>query len=168
VIKIGQYTFEVPPPKAMPSFALQQRLFPILARALGVVLHYAPHLSLGEGKGINIGAILNDPKFIDAVAKAMPSLGEVIAAMPEGELERLTRELLGEATVSGWGTSKAILLFDKAKGIDTFDQVMQGRTMDTWRLLGHAVEVWYPDFLSLAKGSRASVPAGEPSKGSTT
>lgn len=166
MIKIGPYTYEVPAPLAMPSFRLQQNVLPIVGRVVGVLLHFAPSIKSLDLK--ELFKHIDDPEFLKTLSQAIPSLGEVVASMPEGELERLTEALLGDATVSGWGTKAPVKLFDKDKGVRTFDQVMQGRTIDTWKLLWHAVQVWYPDFFSLAKGSKDADPKESDSKESST
>jgi hypothetical protein len=144
-MKIGAYTFDVPPPPAMRTFALQQRIAPVAGRIIGVFMQLAGKVDLKD---------LGEKDVTDALPLAAPALGEVFAAMPAGELEFLTRTLLENATVSGWPTpaSKAVALFGGP--VDAFDAAFQGRTLDVWLLLWHALRVWYPDFFARAAALR--------------
>lgn len=143
MIQLGEYTFEIPAPAAMRTFALQQRILPVAGRVIGALLHVAGAADFDPKK-------LGDMDVAKLLPTAAPLLGEIFSAMPPGELETLTRELLRDAKVSGWGGAQNVALFTASGG--AFDAVMAGRTLDTWKLLFHALEVWYPDFLSLAAG----------------
>lgn len=152
MIVIGQTTFDVPEPPAMRTFALQQRIVPVLGgvlRALARVFG-ADKVVGADGEAKLAGILEADvEKLLPLAASA---LGEVFAQMPPGELESLTRELLRDATADRKP------LFATAKNglqADPFDALMRGRTADVWRLLWHALEVWYPDFFALAAGLRA-------------
>lgn len=136
-MKIGEQEFTVPSPGGMRSFALQQRIWPVAAR-LGAAA--SPLIPLW----VSAGAVGIDD-LLAAIPQALPLLGEVFAAMPPNELEAITRELLRDAKC---GTMP---LFGSPKG-DAFDGLMAGRTLDTWKLLAHAMEVWYPDFFGGARG----------------
>jgi hypothetical protein len=153
MVTIGQYTFDVPPPLGMRSFALQQRILPVAGRIVGVLLSVMGKASSGFDM-----KKLGEVDIVPFLPIAMPALGEVFGAMPPGELEALTRELLSDAKVHGWGGAKSgIALFGKGNGPDTFDSVMQGRAVDTWQLLWHGLKVWYPDFFSLAAAKNGGV-----------
>lgn len=158
-IKLGAQTFHVPPPGGMRSFSLQQRIWPVAARLGAAIAPLVPILLASEK------ATLKELDLEDAlrvIPDALPRLGEVFAAMPPGELEWITRQLLSQAT---FGKAP---LFGSPDG-DAFDGIMAGRTLDTWRLLAHAMEVWYPDFFGGARGLLARRAANEkPSETSST
>jgi Phage tail assembly chaperone protein, TAC len=137
MIKIGNNVFEVPAPSGMKSFALQQRILPVAGRVASVFIQL-----LGASKVSDINDVLA-ADVLKVVPMALPAVGEVFSSMPPGELEAITRELLAQATCD------RLPLFGSQKG-DAFDALMQGRTMDTWKLLWHALEVWYPDFFGRA------------------
>jgi hypothetical protein len=157
VIKIGQYSYEVPAPPAMESFALQQRVFPIIGRIVGAAMHVLGKASIND---------LADQDVAEALPQIAPALGEVFAAMPPGELEFLTRALLAKATVSGWGGAPNVQLFLGDGG--AFNGVFQGKTLEVWQLLWHALWVWYPDFFARAAALRGGGQKESASKGSTT
>lgn len=155
MIKLGNNVFVVPPPTGMRSFALQQRILPVVGRVAGL-------LSQLIGISGTDATKLLDVDVLKVLPQAVPYIGEIFAQMPDGELERLTRALLREATFDGNA------LFSDSNG-DAFDTLMRGRTADVWRLLWHALEVWYPDFFGLAGSLLAKTGAKEnPSKASST
>ena len=154
MIKIGNNTFEVPAPGAMKSFALQQRILPVAGRVAGVFLRLL-------GAADSDTAKLMDMDVLKVLPQAMPYVGEIFAAMPDGELDTLTRTLLGQAKCDG------IALFGNPAG-DPFDALMAGRTTDTWKLLWYALEVWYPDFFTRGRMFIASAAKEKPSAASTT
>lgn len=141
MIVIGKNRFDLPAPGGMRSFALQQRILPVVGRIAGVFVQLTG--------GSPDPAALLDADVFKVLPLAMPYISEIFSSMPAGELETLTRELLKDATCD------KTQLFG-APGGDPFDSMMQGRTMDTWKLLWHAVEVWYPDFFVLARSSTAT------------
>ena len=146
-LKLGKNTFNVPPPKALESFALQQRIGPIAVNILSALSRIDGTVSLLD---------MN-------VEKTLGPLGKVFAELPAGELKLLTYELLRKATFD-----HGLPLFD-SKDIDgdhAFDGLMMGRTLDIWKLLWYAFKVWYPDFLAHAATFAAK--AGEPASGSKT
>ncbi len=152
MIQIGNTKFEVPEPSAMRSFALQQRVLPVAGRLVGVLLQV-----FGKTADFDFEKFA-ELNVTQALPIALPALGEVVSLMPPGELEAITRELLRDATADGMK-----LVGTNAAG-DLFDTVMRGRTLDTWRLLWHALKVWYPDFFALAGPWRAAgVPKAQPS-----
>lgn len=157
MIKIGEYSYEVPPPPAMESFALQQRVFPIIGRVIGAAMHVLGKSDIAE---------LGEKDVVDALPLIAPALGDVFAAMPAGELEALTRKLLEKATVNGWGGTSNVPLFNGQ--ISTFDAVFQGRTLEAWQLLWHALLVWYPDFFARAAALKGGGQKGSASKESST
>lgn len=162
MITLGKDVFDVPAPKGMSSFALQQAVLPVAGRivaAIAVTLRVAPEA--GGGMNSNVLGALAGMDVIKVLPAALPALGQVFSEMPEGELERLTRTLLADATCN------KIRLFGGVPGTsataDLFDTIMQGRTLDTWALLWHALEVWYPDFFGRARALFAS--GGKPANG---
>jgi hypothetical protein len=133
MIQIGQHNVHVPPPGAMRSFALQQRIIPVASR---IVALFAVLAKIDLKKGWED---IDLEEVVRVLPEAVPHLGSVFSDMPKGELEWITRELLRDATA---GKTQ---LFGGPAG-DAFDGLMAGRTIDTWKLLWHALGVWYPDF----------------------
>jgi hypothetical protein len=161
MIEIGKDTFDVPPPKGMRSFALQQRILPVVGRVAEVILHFVG----ATGAKVDSMADLLGSDVMKVLPLAMPAIGNIFASMPAGELETITRELLGEASLRrGKVTMK---LFGASAG-DPFDQIMQGRSLDTWKLLWYALEVWYPDFFEIAAGLKGGAQKESPSEESST
>lgn len=133
-IKIGKNTFLVPAPGGMRSFSLQQKILPVASR-LGAALGAIAKVTKTEDlMGLDVEKILPE---------ALPYVSRVFSEMPAGELESIARELLRDAKFDG------LPLFGQ-NGEDAFDALMSGRTLDIWKLLWHAIKVWYPDFFSLA------------------
>ena len=158
-IKIGPRTFEVPPPPGMESFALQERIFPILSRVANVVLHAIA----ANGKMITKLADLFEEDVLKSLPGIVMKIGPVFSEMPRGELEWLTRTLLKNATFDGKP------LFGDPLG-DAFGPIFQGKNLEIWKLLWYAAKVWYPDFFALADafGAKAKASAASPSATSTT
>ncbi len=158
---LGKDAFDVPVPRGMASFSLQQKILPVAGRCVSVFVYL-----LGGKTGTDITTLL-EQDIMGALPVALPGLGQVFSEMPEGELEKLTKSLLGGTKVRLQNQGAWMPLFDGPGG-DLYDQVMQGRTMETWKLLWHALGVWYPDFFALAGGLRAKGAKGIPSGESTT
>lgn len=137
MIIIGKNTFIVPAPGGMKSFALQQKILPVAGRVISVFLQ------LLGASGSSVTKLL-EADVLAILPQAMPHVGQIFGSMPAGELEAITRDLLQGSTCD------KMQLFG-APGGDPFDAIMQGRTMDTWKLLFHALEVWYPDFFANAR-----------------
>jgi hypothetical protein len=162
-IKLGKQTFKVPTPKGMRSFALQQRILPVASRLITAVVMIVkdggipeiPTDDNGEKNLLNVD-------LANVLPSALPYLSKVFSDMPSGELEAITKELLKDATFDGHP------LFSD-NGEDAFDGLMAGRNLDIWKLLWHALQVWYPDFFGLAATFAAKKDAGASgSKESTT
>ncbi len=149
MLELGKNKFIVPVPGGMKSFALQQRIWPVAARLAGAVAPLVP-LLLQDKKLSEI----DTDDLIQYVPAALPRLGHIFSEMPPGELEWITRELLRDAKCD------AMALFGSPGG-DAFDALMQGRTTDVWRLLWHAMEVWYPDFFARGRALTARNDAKE-------
>jgi len=159
---VGDRTYTVPQPLGMKSFALQQRVVPIfmrIASALFGAIKAAPkafadvdvaNLKLEKLLDIDTAAM------IPLLSEILPAFGEVFEQMPEGELEAVTRKLLGDATLSIAGGAQNIRLFGAASGGDAFDTLMAGRNIETWALVWEAIKVWYADFFALAVRKRAA------------
>jgi hypothetical protein len=145
MIELGKYRFHVPAPSGMRTFALQQRIVPVAGRVAGVFLALLD-------KGADLVS-LADMDVVKVLPSALPHIGHIFSEMPPGELEWITRELLRDAKFSE-GDKTPMPLFGSPGG-DAFDAVMQGKTTDVWRLLWHAVEVWYPDFFAHARALTA-------------
>lgn len=156
MIKIGNNTFDVPAPGGMRSFALQQRILPVAGRVANVIMKV---LDASGGSRFNMASLL-DADAMQMLQDVMPQVAEVFSAMPPGELEAITRILLTDAKIDN------MPLFPPS-GPNAFDGFMQGRTVDTWRLLWHALEVWYPDFFTSVRVFRAKEAAASHSAGST-
>lgn len=156
MIDISGRRYVVNPPMGMRSFALQQRILPIAGRMVGALFTF-----VGDG---DVTKLL-DQDLTKALPAALPILGDVFASMPAGELEWLTRELLSDTTVEAREFKGK--LFGGAAG-DLFDAVMQGRHVEVWQLLWHALQVWYPDFFGLVQRSGAVLRAANGSSASTT
>lgn len=164
MIRIGNDAFSVPTPGGMRSFALQQRIIPVAGRVASVFLQL-----VGGAKDL---PSLLEADVLRVLPQAMPHVGEIFASMPPGELEAITRILLGPGPSGEPGAvcdrnGLKLPLFG-APGGDTFDMVMQGRTVDTWKLLWHALEVWYPDFFGRARTFLAPGAKEKPSEASAT
>lgn len=160
VTSAGEKQFTVPSPGAIESFSLQQRILPVASRIVNVLLNVlAATGSDVDSMSKDLGSIL-EQDVVRVLPIAMPSLGQVFSEMPEGELEKLTKALLAKASVEV--TGKGVPLFGGPGG-GAFELFMVGRTLETWKLLWHALEVWYPDFFALAGRFRGPVAGREES-----
>lgn len=143
MIRLGKDVFNIPVPSGMRSFSLQQKILPVAGRVAKVILHF-----VGGKKNVTE---LFEQDVLNVLPAALPYVGEIFAEMPEGELEKITRILLGPSANGLPGaTMNNKQLFGGPDG-DLFDSYMQGRTIETWQLLWHALEVWYPDFFTRAR-----------------
>ena len=139
----------------MSSYGLQQRVLPVAARVVEVLAYLINGMGadkdklLGEDGKPDLAKLLGGD-VLNVLPAALPAIGRVFSDMPDGELEKVTRALLVEATCDG------VPLFITG-GDDPFDKLLAGRTMDTWRLLWHAIGVWYPDFFALARKSSGTL-----------
>lgn len=147
MIDIGGRKFHVPTPNGMRSFALQQRIIPVAGRVAGVFVSL-----LGSGDM----ATLAEMDLTAVLPTALPHIGHIFSEMAPGELEAITRELLRDAKASLTADKEPTLQLFGTPGGDAFDSLMQGRTTETWQLLWHALEVWYPDFFARVRGLTAA------------
>ena len=155
MIQLGPDKFEVPAPKGMASFSLQQSIIPVAGRLVAVlatVVRETPRVGKDETSEVDEGLLtrLFRSDVLKVLPAALPLLGRVFEEMPPGELERLTRTLLGDAKCNGSPLFGGV----PGGGADYFDAMLQGRTADTWALLWHALQVWYPDFFARVRALR--------------
>lgn len=129
--QIGGNLFTVTPLPAMRSFVLQSKLAPALSSIIG-----------------SIGSLAGGSLAETDVGALAPAVAGFFSKLGPDELEQVTRQLLGDATMDGKP------LFSPAG--DPFNVFMAGRTMDTWKLLWFAVEVNYPDFFGLLGAAASS------------
>ncbi len=163
MIVLGKNKFVVPRPGHMRTFALQQRLFPIAGSLASVFVTLIGQTDLSK---------IMEKDILETLPAALPRLGEIFSSMPPGEIEFLTRTLLGDPKTGAAplevATVDGAALFAAGKDGDAFDLVLQGRTMDTWKLLAHAMEVYYPDFFALVRPLVEHVRRGKDSVASST
>ncbi len=159
--QIGDRTYTVNPLPAMQTWRLQPKLAPAAGELAALYAWFVREsLRITDGGRVDVG---NDvlrllPELADQLPNAAAAIRRICDVLPPGDLELITRTLLRTAKCDGKP------LFTDGGG-DPFDILMQGRTMDTWKLLVFAVEVSYPDFFaSLADArapSRTPGPSGE-------
>lgn len=137
-LAIGSDVFVVPVPWGTRSWAFQQRAVPVASAVASVFVQL---LQLKDGDF----ASLLQQDVLRVLPQALPYLGRIFSQMPDGEMDAILRTLLADATMN-----KLKLFGGNGSGPELFDQVMQGRTVDTWKLLWYAFEVWYPDVFTLA------------------
>lgn len=166
VVRIGDDEFDIPAPRGMSSFALQQRVVPIFTLIGEVLTSFLSIDNLptqADGKldleKVDLGAVL---------PKVLPALGNAFRKLPAGELEAVTRELLADTMVRVGGKTW-MRLFGSVPGLgdqspDKFDDLFAGRAVDVWRLMWEALKVWYPDFFGVAaRFQKKTAPAASPS-----
>ena len=161
MIKLGSQEFHVPPPGGGETFDFQQTIIPVATRLASALAPLIPvWMAANKEKGQERDLTFEEALTI--IPEALPRLGEVFSHMPPGQLGTIRRILLGKATCG------KVPLFGSPAG-DAFDGLLAGRTMDVWRLLVHAMEVWYPDFFGGARAllARRAAPA-KPSETSST
>lgn len=147
MIVIGKDKYEVKPPNALRSWALQQSIFPAAGNVVAAVAQGLG--AVADGK-LDVKRLLelDLTKFLPAM---LPQLGAVFARMPPGELERLLRVLLGDPKQGGESaTRNGVALFSGSDG-DAIDLLLRGQHVVMWKLFLHALEVWYPDFFGLVQ-----------------
>jgi hypothetical protein len=139
--KIGKDTFTVSPLLGEESFVFQPRILPLVAEVAALATAQAE-------SGDSLQALLD---------KAAPVIARACAKLPPAELRDIMRTLLRGATMNG----QRLYLDDGSAPINV---LMQGRTLDIWRLLLKALEVSYPDFFDLVRGLRGKSKAEAPSE----
>lgn len=163
-ITIGGTVFNVEPMDGLRSFDLQPRIAPIVGELVRVVTGALETGMIKAGADGKPGELSLDNLDTGPLLEvALPALTRVCGMLPRGELGTITRELLTGATVIG--AQGAALLFGApvpgGATVDTFGQLMRGRTLDTWRLLFFALRTHYPDLFGLlaARGGAATATA---------
>jgi len=144
---LGGNVFVVNPLSALRSFALQPRIAPPLAEVFGVLASLKTTVQ-SAGNALEMADKVGIENLLDAdidIESVIPVVGRFFSKLPADELMSLVRELLSGATMDN------IPLFT-ANG-DPFDVKMRGRTMDTWKLMWHAIKVNFPDFFGLLGAS---------------
>lgn len=147
--KLGANVFQVAPLLGEDSFLLQPRILPLVAELGALALAQAES---GES-------------LVSLLEKVSPIIARACTKLPPEELKFIMRALLKNATMDGQPLYK-----EAADGtvVALINVLMQGRTLDIWKLLTKALEVSYPDFFALARGLRAKAAAKDaPSETST-
>lgn len=163
-LKLGTDTFTVNALLAEESFDLQPKLLPVLPDMLELAAMFTREFfELVEAKGgdanvdVPIEEILD--KGLGLLGRASPIISRVCAKLNPDEMRYIRRTLLSGATCNGKP------LYGKPGEGNLIDVVLQGRTIDLWRLLIFAVEVSYPDFFALLAALKKKAPkADEPSE----
>jgi hypothetical protein len=147
-LKLGNDVFTVSPLGGEASFLLQPKLLPLVVDFVMA----AGALNETVGEGFDAAAI---------AAKVGPIVQSMVGKLSPDDLKYIMRTLLTGATMNG------TLLYQGAAG-EPIHVLLQRRTLDTWRLLIHAVRVSYPDFFDLARALRDRPAAGGSSATSNT
>lgn len=157
---IGGDTFQVYPLAAMDTWCLQPLILPALghlATLYGLFVRQSLALvadgTLQEGQELDPVTLL--PQVVPMLEQAGPVITKLCQVLPPPQLQEVTRALLRSATINGKP------LFSE-RG-DTFNVLMQGRTLDTWQLVIFAMEVSYPDFFAKIRLAGAAAAADAPS-----
>lgn len=137
------------------SFDLQPRILPVLPDFLQLyLLFYDSFSEMVTRAEKSAGEIERDEivdKMREIADKAQPIILRLCKALPPDELRTIRRTLLRGATCDG----KA--LYNEGVGPNNIDLLMQGRTIDMWRLLLFALGVSYPDFFEIADVAKRAV-----------
>lgn len=155
-IKLGAETFTVNALLAEDSFDLQPKLLPVLPDMLELYAMFAQEfLSLAEEKGLDGDVPVEEvlDKGLALLARASPIISRLCSKLAPDELRYIRRTLLAGATCNGKP------LYGGATGQgNAIDFILQGRTLDMWRLQVFAVRVSYPDFFGLLAALRKKPP----------
>ena len=140
-IKLGSNTFSINLLSASDAFDLQPLLWPAVSEALGALATLA---SSGKMDLTKIGEE-DEAGAVEAIQKSSPVVIAAVAGifnrLPVERLRDVRKQLLQGARCD----NKELF---SAQG-DTFEVIMRGRTLDTWRLLIWALRCNYPDFFDL-------------------
>lgn len=146
-IKLGAQTFTVNALLAEESFDLQPKLLPVLPDMIELYAMFAKEfLSLAEEKGgldVEVDPLEVLDKGLDLLARASPVISRLCSKLQPDELRYIRRTLLSGATCEGRP------LYGKPGEGHPIDIILQGRTLDLWRLQIFAVKTSYPDFFAL-------------------
>lgn len=184
VIHLGDTEFKIGPIDADESFDLQPRIFPVIAEVMASIvtmIKAAPPEDRPEGADPD-GAereMLNKRRMtIGALGRAaqklqiekmdadgiVPIVARVCAQLPPDELRAIRRVLLSNSFANG-----ERLYARKPGEKGCFSEVMQGRTIDTWRVMYEAFRVVFADFFDRLSASLGKLAAeGGRTEGSTT
>jgi hypothetical protein len=155
-LKIGNDVFTVSPLAGESSFLLQPKILPLLPDVGALVSLFAtamaaapsaPDDATEEAKALASGAQV--AAATGFLAEAAVVVARLCAKMPSADLKEVMRTLLEGATMNG-----TLLYTGQGNPINV---LMQGRTIDIWRLLAHALKVSYPDFFGLLGAFRGRV-----------
>ena len=156
--KIGNDAFTVSLLPGEESFLLQPSIAPVIVEIVQLAALFARSL----------GGLPDDADAAQKIAAALPLIGEasavvarLCAKLPRETLREMMRKLLTGATMNG------TLLYQGSQG-NPIDVLMQGRSLDIWRLVIRAMEVSYPDFFGLLSGFRVAAAKASPSETSAT
>lgn len=170
-LRIGDDVFMVAPLLGERSFLLQPLIAPAMTDFGALFGLFAkayadfagdeePKVASGgdEEPKLELGEMIDD--VMSALEQAGPIVARLCAKLPPDHLKAIVRELLAGATMNG-----KPLYSQQGNPIDV---LLQGRTVDFWRLLVHALRVSYPDFFGLLRGLRGSSRGADRSAKSTT
>lgn len=150
--KIGDRTFVVNPLSGERTFLLQPKLAPALSEIAALYALFVQTVAgimpkLGADADRDVDPLMLLPHALPALETAGPVIGRLAEKLGPN-LRDIMRELLEGATCNG-------TLLYSAQG-NPIDVLMQGRTIELWRLLIFAMEVSYPDFFGLFRGLRGT------------
>lgn len=155
-LTIGNDVFTVSPLSGERSFLLQPKILPLLPDVGALVSMFAqamaaapsaPDDATAEAKAAASGAQM--AAATSFLSEANEVVMRLCAKMPATDLREVMRALLDGATMNG-------TMLYTAQG-NPIDVLMQGRTIDLWRVLAHALKVSYPDFFGLLGAFRGRV-----------
>jgi hypothetical protein len=100
------------------------------------------------------GGSVADMDAMALLPSVAPVIGSALSKIPPRDLRQLTETLLSATTVEIAGRSVNL--------VEVYAATMQGRTIDTWKLLFVALKENYPDFFGLfaAKGGSKAAASG--------
>lgn len=145
--ELGSDVFVIEPLLGEESFVFQSRVAPLVAEIMG--------LFGVRADAADLGALLE---------AATPIVARAARALPPEELRQVMRILLKGTTVNGKP------LYSPEGQPLLINVVMQGRTIDVWKLLVKSIEVSYPDFFDLlrAYGVRRGAAASSETSSTST
>lgn len=161
---IGSSIFTVNPLAGERSFLLQPKLLPALSEIATLYALFISTVSdLMPKLGDKADKDIDPMELLPLAQPALESAGPVIARLCEKlgpNLKDIMRELLEGATMDG-----KPLYTQQGNPIDV---LMQGRTLDIWKLIVFAMGVSYPDFFGLLRGFGKKSAGAKPSETLTT
>lgn len=150
-IQLGNQTFTVNALLAEESFDLQPKLAPIIPEIAQLAAIFSGSLAhLAEvDKRVDEGELSNNDlleQIRDVSRVVGPIVERVCKLLSPDDLRYIRRTLLRDALCDGRPLYAATP--DKPSPINV---ILQGRTLDMWRLIIFAVKVSYPDFFALGE-----------------